>query len=116
MDNAVQQVEQATDYAKQSGEALDAIVGTVENTVGQVKAIAAASEEQSAASEQITHTIDQVNHMVADTSQSMRASSTPEQKKNRMMRLPFMPSCAARSMACAFQAGKIGRASCRERV
>ena len=80
MDNAVQQVEQATDYAKQSGEALDAIVGTVENTVGQVKAIAAASEEQSAASEQITHTIDQVNHMVADTSQSMGQASMETDK------------------------------------
>ena len=71
MDNAVQQVEQATDYAKQSGQALDDIVGTVEDTVGQVKAIAAASEEQSAASGEINHTIEQVNSMVADTAESM---------------------------------------------
>ena len=71
MDNAVQQVEQATDYAKQSGQALDDIVGTVEDTVGQVKAIAAASEEQSSASGEINHTIEQVNHMVADTAESM---------------------------------------------
>ncbi len=80
MDNAVQQVEQATDYAKQSGEALDAIVGTVENTVGQVKAIAAASDEQSAASQQITQTIDQVNHMVADTAESMGQASMETEK------------------------------------
>ena len=71
MDNAVQQVEQATDYAKQSGQALDDIVGTVEDTVGQVKAIAAASEEQSSASGEINHTIEQVNRMVADTAESM---------------------------------------------
>ena len=71
MDNAVQQVVQATDYAKQSGEALEDIVGTVKDTVGQVKAIAAASDEQSAASEEITHTIDQVNSMVADAAESM---------------------------------------------
>ena len=71
MDNAVQQVVQATDYAKQSGEALEDIVGTVKDTVGQVKAIAAASDEQSAASEEITHTIDQVNSMVADAAGSM---------------------------------------------
>ena len=63
MDNAVQQVEQATDYAKQSGEALDTIVGTVENTVGQVRAIATASEEQSSASGEITGTIEEVNRM-----------------------------------------------------
>ena len=80
MDNAAQQVEQATDYAKQSGEALDAIVGTVENTVGQVKAIASASDEQSAASEQINRTIDQVNHMVADTARSMGQASMETDK------------------------------------
>ena len=71
MDNAVQQVEQATGFAKQSGEALDAIVGTVENTVNQVKAIAAASEEQSSASGEITGTIEHVNRMVAETADSM---------------------------------------------
>lgn len=71
MDSAVDQVEQATTYAGASGQALDAIVGTVEDTVGQISAIAAASEEQSVASEQINRSIDEVNGVMAGTAKSM---------------------------------------------
>ncbi|WP_291438590.1 methyl-accepting chemotaxis protein [Desulfovibrio sp.] len=71
MDNAVAQVEQATAYAGKSGQALNAIVGTVEDTVGQISAIAAASEQQSVASEQINRSIDEVNNVMAGTTRSM---------------------------------------------
>ena len=72
VDNAVSQIEQATDLAGQSGQALEEIVSTVENTAGQVSAIAAASEQQSAASEEINRSIAEVNGVAADTAQSMR--------------------------------------------
>ena len=70
-ENAVSQVERATDFAGQSGSALQDIVGTVENTGEQVKAIAAASEQQSTASEEINRTIAHVNAVVGDTAKSM---------------------------------------------
>ena len=73
-ENAVGQVERATDFAGQSGSALQDIVGTVENTVEQVKAIAAASDQQSATSEGINRTIDQVSTVVADTAHSMTSA------------------------------------------
>ncbi|ATD80044.1 MULTISPECIES: methyl-accepting chemotaxis protein [Desulfovibrio] len=71
MDSAVTQVEQATAYAGKSGQALNAIVGTVEDTVAQISAIAAASEQQSVASEQINRSIDEVNNVMAGTARSM---------------------------------------------
>ena len=69
---AVSQIEQATDLAGQSGQALEEIVSTVENTAGQVSAIAAACEQQSAASEEINRSIAEVNGVAADMAQSMR--------------------------------------------
>ena len=71
VDKAVAQIEQATDLAGQSGQALEEIVTTVEHTAGQVSAIATASEQQSAASEEINRSIDQVSGMAADTAKSM---------------------------------------------
>ena len=71
MEQALQNVEQATSLAQQSGEALQQIVGNVEDTADQVRAIATASEEQSAASEEITQSITTVNEMSAQTAQSM---------------------------------------------
>ena len=71
VDKAVAQIEQATDLAGQSAQALEEIVTTVEHTAGQVSAIATASEQQSAASEEINRSIDQVSGMAADTAKSM---------------------------------------------
>ena len=71
VDKAVAQIEQATDLAGESGQALEEIVTTVEHTAGQVSAIATASEQQSAASEEINRSIDQVSGMAADTAKSM---------------------------------------------
>ena len=71
VDNAVTQIAQATEYANQSGQALQEIVATVEATGDQVNAIATASEEQSAASEEINQSIVQVNDMAKQTAEAM---------------------------------------------
>ena len=71
MDNALVEVNTATEFASQSGAALRDIVSNVEATADQVSAIATASEEQSAASEEINHSIVQVNAMSGQTAQAM---------------------------------------------
>ena len=71
MDKALVEVETATGFARQSGEALRQIVQNVETTADQVRAIATASEEQSAASEEINESIVQVNDMSGQTAQAM---------------------------------------------
>lgn len=71
MDNALVEVNTATEFASQSGAALRDIVSNVEATADQVSAIATASEEQSAASEEINHSIVQVNTMSGQTAQAM---------------------------------------------
>ncbi|MBO4300076.1 MAG: methyl-accepting chemotaxis protein [Desulfovibrio sp.] len=75
MEQALQNVEQATNLAQQSGEALQQIVGNVEDTADQVRAIATASEEQSAASEEINQSITTVNEMSAQTTQAMNEAA-----------------------------------------
>ena len=71
MDNAVTHVEQANGFAGESGQALEAIVGTVEDTTGRISAIAAASEEQSATSEEINRSIVEANDVMVGTARSM---------------------------------------------
>ena len=71
MDKAVEQVQLATDFANQSGTALEEIVATVESTAGQVNAIAEASGQQSAASEEINHSIDNVTQVARQTADAM---------------------------------------------
>ncbi len=71
VDNAVQSIEETSRLAHQSGSALEAIVSNAETSADQVRAIAAASEEQSAASEEINQTIVQINSMSSQTTQAM---------------------------------------------
>ena len=71
MEETVTQIEQATNFANQSGTALQRIVNDTEGAAVQVSAIATASEEQSAASEQINRSIDEVNAMSAQTVDAM---------------------------------------------
>jgi Methyl-accepting chemotaxis protein len=75
MDKAVGQVELATDFANQSGKALEEIVSTVEATADQVNAIAEASGQQSAASEEINHSIDNVTQVARQTADAMFVSA-----------------------------------------
>ena len=68
-------IESANLLAGESGQALSAIVGLVENASDQVRSIATASEQQSAASEEINHSIEDVNRISAETSDAMRQSA-----------------------------------------
>lgn len=75
MEEALSSVEQATNLAQQSGDALHHIVKNVEDTADQVRAIATASEEQSAASEEINQSISTVNEMSSQTTQAMNEAA-----------------------------------------
>ena len=75
VDNAVATIDAATDYARQSGGALQEIVSMAEQSADQVRAIATASEEQSASSEEISRSIDQVNAIAGETARAMAESS-----------------------------------------
>ena len=74
VEKAVDNVAAATDYSNKSGEALKEIVGMVDQTADEVRAIAAASEQQSATSEEINRSIADVNHIAASTAQSMQVA------------------------------------------
>ena len=75
VDKAVEQIGAATELSNQSGMALQGIVADAETTADEVRAIAAASEQQSAASEEINQSIVQVNEMSANTAQAMREAA-----------------------------------------
>ena len=75
VDAAVQVIEKATDLANQSGTALGEIVDMVDSTADQVRAIAAASEQQSATSEEINSSIVQVNSIAGETARAMQEAS-----------------------------------------
>jgi methyl-accepting chemotaxis protein len=76
VDRSTRGIEQATELAESSGAALAEIVRLAETASDQVRAIAAASEEQSAASEEINRGIDEVNRVSLDTAEAMRQSAT----------------------------------------
>ena len=74
VEKAVGNISDATEYSNKSGEALKEIVGMVDQTADEVRAIAAASEQQSATSEEINRSVADVNHIAASTSQSMQVA------------------------------------------
>ncbi len=76
VEKAVGNISEATEYSNKSGEALKEIVGMVDQTADEVRAIAAASEQQSATSEEINRSVADVNHITATTSQSMQVAMT----------------------------------------
>ena len=75
MEEALQDVEKATSLANESGKALRQIVCNVEDTADQVRAIAAASEEQSAASDEINRSIATVNTMSGQATVAMNEAA-----------------------------------------
>ncbi|MBO4368507.1 MAG: HAMP domain-containing protein [Desulfovibrio sp.] len=75
MTKAVERLEEATRFARESGLALEEIVANVEVTTDQVNAIAAASEEQSAASEEINRSVIEVNTLSSQTAQAMNEAA-----------------------------------------
>ena len=75
MDTAMNQVLQATELANQSGLALEEIVGTVETTADQVRAIAAASEQQSKSSKDVTDALIEVDKMARQSAEAMNTAT-----------------------------------------
>ena len=75
VDEAVEGVALATQAAQQSGQALEGIVGTVEETASQVSAIATASEQQAVATNEINRTIGDVTDLSRQTATAMSVAS-----------------------------------------
>jgi methyl-accepting chemotaxis protein len=68
-------IQESTELAGRSGQALKSIVTMVEQTADQVRGIATASEEQSAASEQINRSIEEISRISSETSDAMNQSA-----------------------------------------
>jgi methyl-accepting chemotaxis protein len=79
----VKSVEEASEQARKSGEALDSIVELAKNTADQVSSIATASEEQSSASEEINRALEEVNNIASGTAESMAESVKAIQELSR---------------------------------
>jgi methyl-accepting chemotaxis protein len=75
VDATVQTIDTATGFAGRSGEALSKIVGMVDQTADEVRAIASASEEQSAASAAINKSLEDVNYIAKSTADSMEVAA-----------------------------------------
>ena len=75
LDTAVGLIEEATVFANASGTVLTAIVDMVDRSADQVRAIAAASEQQSASSEEINQSIVQVNAIAGETARTMEEAA-----------------------------------------
>ena len=71
VDRAVRVIEEATDHAGRSGEALREIVDLADNTADQVRAIATASEQQSSSSEEINRSIARISSIAGETAGAM---------------------------------------------
>ena len=68
-------IEEVTNLATNSGEALKQIVTLADKTTDQVRSIATASEQQSATSEEINRSIESVNRISSETTDAMRQSA-----------------------------------------
>ena len=75
VDATVKTIDAATGFADKSGEALTKIVGMVDQTADEVRAIASASEEQSAASAAINKSLEDVNFIAKSTADSMEVAA-----------------------------------------
>jgi len=75
VDTAAEAVNQATDLANRSGEALGQIVEFSDAASGQVQSIATAAEEQSAASEEINRAVEDINQIANETAEGMNQAA-----------------------------------------
>ncbi|MBQ4132843.1 MAG: HAMP domain-containing protein [Desulfovibrionaceae bacterium] len=80
VETSVATIAEVTDMAARSGEALNEIVHLVDQASDQVRAIAAASEEQSATSEQINRAIEDIDHISIETADAMRLAGEAVQE------------------------------------
>ena len=72
---AVNGINEATDLANTSGTALEEIVQLAESAADQVRAIAAASEQQSATSEEINRSISDINKVANENASAMEQAA-----------------------------------------
>ncbi len=75
MDQSVAAIEEATQLANKSGEALKEILVLAEQAADQVRSIATAAEEQSATSEEINRGVEDINRIASETSEVMNQSA-----------------------------------------
>lgn len=80
VETSVATVTEVTEMAARSGAALNEIVNLVDQASDQVRAIAAASEEQSATSEQINRAIEDIDHISIETADAMRLAGEAVQE------------------------------------
>ncbi len=80
VDVAVSGIEEATELANMSGEALQTILEITEHSAGDVRAIATASEEQSATVSEMNSAIEQINDIAISTSNTMQEASSAVQE------------------------------------
>ncbi|WP_428559526.1 MAG: methyl-accepting chemotaxis protein [Solidesulfovibrio sp. DCME] len=72
---AGRRIDEATALAGQSGESLAAIVGLVDRTTDQVRAIATAAEQQSCTTEEINRSIAAINHLATESAEVQQYSA-----------------------------------------
>ncbi|WP_300160878.1 methyl-accepting chemotaxis protein [Solidesulfovibrio sp.] len=72
---AAKRIDEATALAGQSGETLAAIVGLVDRTTDQVRAIATAAEQQSITTEEINRSIADINRLAGESAQAQHHSA-----------------------------------------
>ena len=81
---SAEQVGISRELAGKAGEALESIEHMVMDTADQVRAIAAASEEQSASSEEVNKNTEAVSHIAKDVAQAMTAADEGMQELKRL--------------------------------
>lgn len=74
-DHALQLVESATGYARQSGEALGRIQRVVEQTASNINTIASAAQEQSVSSAEMSRGADSINSVASNTADTMQKAA-----------------------------------------
>ena len=75
VERAVTRVGTASELAARSGASLSEIVAVVETAGDQVRAIAAAAEQQSATSEEINRSVESISSIASETAQAMHQSA-----------------------------------------
>jgi methyl-accepting chemotaxis protein len=84
VEETVSIVNQSTQMATSSGQALQEIVATVGHTSDQVRSIATAAEQQSASSQEISRSTGEVQRIADETSQAMTRSSEALRRLNEV--------------------------------
>ncbi|MBT0666491.1 MCP four helix bundle domain-containing protein [Geobacter pelophilus] len=84
MEEGVVQVEQGTQEAARSGEAIDSILAQISNLSMQVSQIATAAEEQTATTSEISGNMQRITDVVRQSSQSAHESSVEASRLNTL--------------------------------